>query len=1251
MGVTAALVSGLSGCGDDPVSSGGASAETGDADGGDDLPPEMNGLPTLEGLSESELRLTWVAGSDDVTAEGELGYNVYRSTTAEGFDFAAAPVAALSGGATTVDIAGVEPSQLNYFVVRAVDELGQESSNTEPVSGQTDDFSAPEFLGLDLLEANDQGGLTATWSAATDNVSPSSEIVYDLYLDTQSNPQNDSANLWLTTAPGETSAVLLEGLDEVVEYWAVVRARDVAENWDNNVAVRKGTTLDVTAPTFGGVDTAEVFGGNIVLDWQDASDSYNAPAELVYAVYTQEGVEVTDFSAPLLTAPGALSYTFESGMTDTAYAFVVRARDEAGNESENLELAQATTGSSLDGTPPEMSPALIVEAISASALSLAWDAATDNGGTPTADLVYGVWVSTTSAGHDFGAAPAILTSPGVQTTTLTGLIPQTSYYVVVRARDLANNWSQNVAPQSDITFADTTPPVCSSIGLTAVGDSATTVALSWQPATDDVTPSSQLYYRVYQSDSAATVYDGVPIVTFAATSNSPESYTVTGLTPDALLYFGVRAVDAYNLICDNQVVASATVPADTTPPIFAGITTAMSLDETRVALTWPEITYDDVHAHVDIVYVAYWGASGSVFAAPIGTLDAGSGVTGVTVTGLSPNQQYAFGVRAQDPAPYGNEDTNTVEASATTFADTAPPTVPGATLTTTAVSGTLDWSANLSSDPMDVTPQNELVYEVCGGACLLALPAQCSSDISTFTQSCDWYVSNPVTGVFEPGAPQATAPGATSFDVTSLEPGVQIYYQVRACDQSANCSAWGSWLYGVTQVDGVPPTEGVVQSATPTGPATVDLTWTAGSDDITITSNLVYRVFVALTGQAFDFGSAPAVGPTATGTLAATVSGLIRETAYDFVVQSRDTAGNWSVNTTLQSSATTLSDTTPPGSTPVTAVVAASCTSIEVTFDTTVDDGIAPELIEYQICASLAADGCADANFASNLVGTVTGLDGSVSSHTATVAVASPGDWNVRVRAQDDVPNLNAEPTVLAVGLTDTTAPSFNGPIDVTANYGSGWQASVTADWSSNAATDACSNDAAITYEVCVRDLPSVDCNTNANFVPVGVASVATAAIVQDPDILSNSIVNLFVRATDEYGNVGAPVAALSVRSGVSFGVDVNPIFSSLPNTAGGCFNSCHGGVNAELASDAGNWTYDNTVNSTFNAKCPDAEVWAYVVVGDPESSLLWLHTQDPALVPHPSGCISGQMPSAGTLDPAIQMTLYDWILQGAFNN
>ena len=182
-----------------------------------------------------------------------------------------------------------------------------------------------------------------------------------------------------------------------------------------------------------------------------------------------------------------------------------------------------------------------------------------------------------------------------------------------------------------------------------------------------------------------------------------------------------------------------------------------------------------------------------------------------------------------------------------------------------------------------------------------------------------------------------------------------------------------------------------------------------------------------------------------------------------------------------------------------------------------------------------------------------------------------------------------------------------------------------------------------------------VDCNTTFN--AVAAASTATTLTVLDPDIDSNTLETLFVRAIDENGNVSASVSAQAQQTGVSFAADVDPLFSVLDNSQGGCKSTatCHSNVNAELMASAGNWTYDNTVTTTLTAKCPTVEVWDYVVPGDPESSLLWVHTQPnlpaPNGTPHPDGCTFGQMPYLGIYVPAYQQTLYDWIQQGAFNN
>jgi hypothetical protein len=74
---------------------------------------------------------------------------------------------------------------------------------------------------------------------------------------------------------------------------------------------------------------------------------------------------------------------------------------------------------------------------------------------------------------------------------------------------------------------------------------------------------------------------------------------------------------------------------DTTPPTFGGVTSATSLGETQIALTWMPAS-DDTTAAASIAYRVYVGTSkgGEDFSAAVVTAPAGA--TGATLSGLNP---------------------------------------------------------------------------------------------------------------------------------------------------------------------------------------------------------------------------------------------------------------------------------------------------------------------------------------------------------------------------------------------------------------------------------------------------------------------------------------------------------------------------------------------------------------------------------------------------------------------------------------
>jgi hypothetical protein len=108
------------------------------------------------------------------------------------------------------------------------------------------DVTPPLFAGLERAFACTPGPqrpgettpYTLTWKAATDNLTPSARIVYDIYYSPTSRGENFSRPSW-TTPPGATG-FRTPGLPSHSSAYFVVRARDAAANEDANTLQRAG---------------------------------------------------------------------------------------------------------------------------------------------------------------------------------------------------------------------------------------------------------------------------------------------------------------------------------------------------------------------------------------------------------------------------------------------------------------------------------------------------------------------------------------------------------------------------------------------------------------------------------------------------------------------------------------------------------------------------------------------------------------------------------------------------------------------------------------------------------------------------------------------------------------------------------------------------------------------------------------------------------------------------------------------------
>jgi hypothetical protein len=116
----------------------------------------------------------------------------------------------------------------------------------KPPSPPTGDHTPPTFAGLASASACTPGPqrpgettpFTLGWQPASDGVTPTTEIVYDIFEATTAGGENYSQPTW-TTLPG-ASSFRTPPLSSHGTFYFVVRARDEAGNEDRNTVERRG---------------------------------------------------------------------------------------------------------------------------------------------------------------------------------------------------------------------------------------------------------------------------------------------------------------------------------------------------------------------------------------------------------------------------------------------------------------------------------------------------------------------------------------------------------------------------------------------------------------------------------------------------------------------------------------------------------------------------------------------------------------------------------------------------------------------------------------------------------------------------------------------------------------------------------------------------------------------------------------------------------------------------------------------------
>jgi fibronectin type 3 domain-containing protein len=519
------------------------------------------------------------------SVDGASSYKIFRGTTSGSYT-------QLASGITSTGY--IDTPVLNgtvyYYVVKAFN--GTDSAESLEVA-----VKSIASLSLTAATPTSSTSIELTWESAAG--ADSYEVRY-----------GTSPGVYLSTIANVTSPYSLTGLDPATLYYVSIQARNITG---------AGTTLasnELSATTATGAPsglTALARTGQVDLSWNVTAGADN------YWVY--RGTVSGSYS---LISAGVTTNTYSdtSVVNGTTYYYVIRAFN--GVESDNSNEAQAAPIGSFTISS--------TTALSSSTIEVSWNSAP---GATGYDILYG------TATETYSVSTLDVTSPHI----ISGLSPDTTYYIAVRAKNSIGSGTSTLSPEvSQVT------PIGPPTNLVATGG-LTEVELSWTGV------AGAISYKVLRgtvSGSYVEIASGITGTTFSDT-------TVT----DGMTYFYV--LKSYNG-ADSENSAEVT-----SRPIGAfSISSVTDASASSLSVSW------NAAAGADSYDLKYGSVTGSYST----TLTAVS--SPYVITGLATGTTYyvmmvarnAVGTGASAHSPEASGTTNTPPVLSTiadqiTDADTA----------------------------------------------------------------------------------------------------------------------------------------------------------------------------------------------------------------------------------------------------------------------------------------------------------------------------------------------------------------------------------------------------------------------------------------------------------------------------------------------------------------------------------------------------------------------------------------------------
>lgn len=731
----------------------------------------------------------------------------------------------------------------------------------------------PTFAGLETATLASSGvGADLCWQAGADDNTASALLVYDVFETNVSGQYDFSAVPRLSSAAGQT-CVDLEGLTPGGTYCWVVRARDAAGNRDDNQFEEC-----LTVPAASCIDYATmvqpIFNANCTRCHAGAS----APRNLQLTSYAgvmaggltgneivacQAGSSLLYQKISMSSPPVGVRMPFDGPpyLGDNAISLIGQWIAE-GARPDCAALDPCS-----DDVPPSFGGLESAAVVNATAAHVCWSPGSDNL-TPSGSLLYEVYVRASGEVFDF-ANPRITSAPGATCLDIQALSPAESYCFAARARDAAGNRDANVVEQC--LNLPTLPAGC-------VEYDAMIAPLLNQNCTRchaGSLPPQWLRLDTYEHVLAGNVRRNEIQACSSATSLLVQKVSATPPFGRRMPFDGPPYLSSSQIAMLTQWIdagAPRNCPgdntcADTTSPVFGGVTGVASPNSTTLHVCWSAAT-DAVTPSTDLRYDVYEAtvSGGQNFTQPPAHT-----VTGETCLDVraGPSTSLCFVVRARDL--HDNRDTNTIELCGSTAA--AGCAIDYTSLVQPIFSARCTHCHRSGSVP----PPRFLDLSSYGG--ILA-----AGSLRNEVRACDWNasllsqkISGNVCGRRMPfDGPPWLAPSEQSILREWVNSGAR-----RTCADTSPCA------------DAVAPVFSGISAITIVDADMAQVCWTSATDNVTATNDLIFDIYEASSSGGQNFTRPASYATTGGSCLDVPVA---PSTHSCFVVRARDLAGNRSAN-------------------------------------------------------------------------------------------------------------------------------------------------------------------------------------------------------------------------------------------------------------------------------------------------------------------------------------------------------------------